>query len=254
MRLHHEVTGRGPDLLLLHGWGLHGGVWSEVLPGLAAAYRVHIIDLPGHGRSPGTARWDLAALADRLLELAPAGSLWLGWSLGGLVALAAALRCAERVRRLILVGATPRFVSAADWSCAVAPALLEEFAASLARDHRATIERFLSLQLGQGEPERAALRRLRAEVFRFGEPEPAALRAGLDLLRCTDLRAELARIAVPATIIHGGRDRLAPPAAGAFLARRLPRAAFHPLAFAGHAPFLSEPETFVRLCREAERD
>jgi pimeloyl-[acyl-carrier protein] methyl ester esterase len=253
MRLHHEVIGRGPDLVLLHGWGVHSGVWSTVLPRLAATNRVHLVDLPGHGRSPGAASWDLEWLADRLLNLMPAGSAWLGWSLGGLVALLAALRSSDRIGRLILLGATPRFVSGPGWTHAMAPELLEGFASSLQRDYRPTITRFLTLQLGDSAAERAALRELRAEVFRFGDPDPDSLRAGLAILRDTDLRDDLRRVPVPATIIHGGRDRLVPVAAGNYLASSLPRAEHHVFPFAGHAPFLSDPEAFVRLCREASR-
>lgn len=251
MRLHHETIGQGPDLLLLHGWGLHGGVWSTVAGALARTHRLHIVDLPGHGRSPSDGAWRLPEIADRLHELMPAGSVWLGWSLGALIALAAAARRPDRIRRLVLVGATPRFTTAPDWPCAVPAELLEDFERSLMRDARATITRFLSLQLGTGESERAVLRGLRAEAFRFGEPSAAALYSGLDVLRRSDLRDELSRIATPTTVIHGECDRLVPPSAASELARRLPRARRCLLARAGHAPFLSAPEAFLQSCLEA---
>lgn len=252
MHLHHEVTGQGPDLVLLHGWGLHGGIWSTVLARLADAYRVHVVDLPGHGRSPG-GPWDLEVLAEELLDAMPAASTWLGWSLGGLVALAAASR-SDRLAHLILVAATPRFVSAPDWPCGIAPEVLAEFATALERDYGSTITRFLSLQAGDGPEQRSILRRLRAEATRYGEPDRAALRSGLAALRHTDLRDALAHVGCPATVIQGGHDRLVPSDAATRLARMLPRASAHVLASAGHAPFLSAPETFVRLCREARRD
>lgn len=253
MHLHHEVAGRGPDLLLLHGWGLHGGVWSPLLPDLVEHFRVHVIDLPGHGRSMGSGGWALPALADRLLDLVPARSLWVGWSLGALVALAAAQRRPDGVGGLILVAATPRFVSDSTWPCAVAPEVLEEFASSLEQNCRSTINRFLSLQLGEGDAERAVLRRLRAEAFRFGEPDRAALREALEVLRGSDFRGELPRIEAPARVVHGECDRLAPPAAGLYLARELRCLGHHRFPRAGHAPFLSDPDAFVQLCREAAR-
>ena len=51
MNLHVESSGRGESLVLLHGWGMHGGVWSDVAEKLAADFRVHSVDLPGYGRS-----------------------------------------------------------------------------------------------------------------------------------------------------------------------------------------------------------
>ncbi len=47
--LHVEVTGSGAPLVLLHGWGMHGGVWTDVAAQLAQDFRVHSVDLPGHG-------------------------------------------------------------------------------------------------------------------------------------------------------------------------------------------------------------
>jgi pimeloyl-[acyl-carrier protein] methyl ester esterase len=51
MALHVETFGSGPDLVLLHGWGMHGGVWGDFALRLAEHHRVHAIDLPGHGYS-----------------------------------------------------------------------------------------------------------------------------------------------------------------------------------------------------------
>jgi len=46
-----RIEGRGRDLVLLHGWGFHSGAWDGVAGELASRYRLHRIDLPGHGRS-----------------------------------------------------------------------------------------------------------------------------------------------------------------------------------------------------------
>ena len=61
--LHVEIRGTGPDLVLLHGWALHGGMWGPWLDELGRRARLHLIDLPGHGRS----RWPDA---DRLVSQA----------------------------------------------------------------------------------------------------------------------------------------------------------------------------------------
>jgi pimeloyl-ACP methyl ester carboxylesterase len=53
--LHHESSGSGPPVLLVHAFGLSGAVWRPVVPLLATDRRVIVVDLPGHGRSPATA-------------------------------------------------------------------------------------------------------------------------------------------------------------------------------------------------------
>ena len=47
-----DIRGDGPDLVLLHGWALHGGMWGPWIDELARHARLHLVDLPGHGRSP----------------------------------------------------------------------------------------------------------------------------------------------------------------------------------------------------------
>lgn len=262
MVMHVETLGRGQDIVLVHGWGLHGGVWRELAGRLAASFRVLLPDLPGHGRSPA-ANGDIT-LADVVAELQghmTAPAVWVGWSLGALVALTAARRFPQRVSRLVLIGATPKFVQAPDWPCAMPPQTLAQFARDLGDDYRATLVRFLSLQMGSGDVQgctsaasagsaRAAVRQLHALLMEHGEPEPAALRSGLQWLANTDLRADLPAIAAPALVLHGQHDRLVPPAAAEFLARQLPAARLALIPSAGHAPFLSHPDATWNVLTE----
>ncbi len=53
-RLPYWVIGRGPDLVLVHGWPVDGRTWRRVVPLLAEHFRCHVIDLPGAGRSTWT--------------------------------------------------------------------------------------------------------------------------------------------------------------------------------------------------------
>jgi malonyl-CoA O-methyltransferase len=242
-----ETRGTGPDLVLLHGWALHGGTWGPWLDRLASRHRLHLVDLPGHGRSPwpeqATTLTDLAQAASPRV---PAGAAVLGWSLGGLVALELArLRTAD-IAALVLVATTPRFLKSEDWPSAMEPATLQGFAAGLAGDYRRTIANFLALQTWGDEHATQALRVLRASLAAHGEPDPRALSAGLGILRDADLRDALPRLAVPTLVIAGEHDRITPAAAGRELAARLPTARYREIAKAGHAPFLSHADEVTR--------
>jgi pimeloyl-[acyl-carrier protein] methyl ester esterase len=251
MTLHVEVQGRGPALVLLHGWGLHGGVWEPLLPELTPRFTVHVVDLPGHGYSRGLAAPSTAEeMARPILASLPQPATWLGWSLGGIVALAAARLAPATVQRLALVGATPKFAQSPDWPHGMPLDTLRAFADELERDYRGVLLRFLSLQLGNGEAQRALLRTLRASLFSRGEPSVASLRAGLAILEDSDLRASLGEIAAPALVVHGARDRLVPVEAGEHLAAHLRRATLRRLEADGHAPFLSRPQEFARWLTE----
>lgn len=154
--LHVDSAGSGPPLVLLHGWALHGGLFAPLVPALARRFRVHVVDLPGHGHSPAVDPYTLdgivARLDDRFARAAPLTVL--GWSLGGTVALRWALRAPVHVARLVLVCATPRFVAADGWAHAMAPVTLARFADELRVAYRATLQRFLTLQV-QGSDEGA---------------------------------------------------------------------------------------------------
>jgi len=245
VKLHVATVGRGPDLVLLHGWGLHSGIWTPLLPALSRSHRVSCIDLPGHGHSPAPpADLDLEALAAAVAAHAPHDATWLGWSLGGQVALAAAL-AGYAVRRLVLVATTPRFVAGPGWDCGVAPATLAGFATSLAADHRKTVRDFLALQLRGDRRAATLLGELRKVLAQCREPDPGALRAGLAVLAEADLRVRLPAIRQPALVIAGARDRLTPAAAGQQLAAGLADGRFITMPGAAHAPFLSHPDEFL---------
>jgi pimeloyl-[acyl-carrier protein] methyl ester esterase len=242
-----ERGGQGPPLVLLHGWGLHGGVFHGLAARLGERFETWCVDLPGHGGSGPLARFTLETVARAVAERVPAGALWLGWSLGGMVALAAAAQA--RAARLVLVSASPRFVADGEWP-GVAPALLDGFAADLEVDHRATLNRFIALQARGSEQARAEFRALREGLFDRGEPDLAALRGGLAILKEADLRPVLGGIAQPLLLVGGRRDTLVPPPALERTAKALPRGEAVVLDGAGHAPFISHPAAFDAVVTE----
>ena len=106
--LYHEVHGEGEPLVLLHG-GVHGIVGIQPLvEAMARRRRVIAVELEAHGRSGAAGRplsWDAMAadVVDLLRSLGLDAADWMGYSLGGGVALRAALHRPEAVRRLVLV-------------------------------------------------------------------------------------------------------------------------------------------------------
>src|SRR6185437_12924270 len=73
--LYMETQGQGPELLLLHGWGLHGGIWDTLVPKLAPHLRITRVDLPGHGRSRDVPMpHSLTELALQIMAAVPPGA------------------------------------------------------------------------------------------------------------------------------------------------------------------------------------
>lgn len=250
--LHVHSSGNGLDMVLLHGWGMHSGIWHDLVPQLERDYRLHRVDLPGHGHSHAVSgRFDLAQLAglirDSVATQLQGPAVWLGWSLGGLAALQIALDDPQQVRALILVASTPRFTRAADWPQAMDPAVLENFADQLNADHQATLQRFLALQVKGSEDARGALRELRQRILDEARVDPVALQSGLAILQQADLRQRLPELnSLPLLWIHAGQDRLVPVEIQNEALLQEPNMQRVIMQGAGHAPFISRAEEFIQ--------
>lgn len=239
-----------PDLVLLHGWGMHSVVWDPIVPALLEHYQVTVIDLPGMGRSPlPGGHYDLDYVIQHLLAVAPARAVWMGWSLGGEIATAIAARHPERVSALLLVASNPSFAQRDDWSCAMASQQLQQFRDFYEEDPEGTLIRFLSLQCRGSRRMKEDIRFLQEILYLQGLPAPQALRAGLRLLAELDVRADFQRLSQPVQFLLGANDVLVPEAlAPALLAlvegtQRICQITV--LAESGHVPFLSEPDAFL---------
>lgn len=241
MALHIQIAGSGPPLVLIHGWALHGGVFAPLVDRLQDDFELHLVDLPGHGHSrDAQVSLALPECVEEILARTPEAA-WLGWSLGGLFALHAA-SVSARVRGLVLVAATPRFVRGEDWPHAVERTVFAQFGVDLQQDYRGTLERFLALDTLGSEHARAELRTLKDTVYARGEPAPRALQEGLALLEDGDLRELLPMLAVPNLWISGRRDRLVPPTAMRHAAALAPHGRYLDIAGGGHAPFLGHAD------------
>ncbi|MFO1350577.1 MAG: pimeloyl-ACP methyl ester esterase BioH [Gammaproteobacteria bacterium] len=248
MSLHITTCGSGATrLVLLHGWGFHGGVWDELAARLSPDYQVSAVDLPGHGLSPllrGGNR--LEDWAEQLAAQIPGPAIWLGWSLGGLVAQAVAARYPERVQALVLATSSPRFTQAPDWPHGLPPAALDTFAARLQGNFPKTLREFIALQVQTPQFDAARLHALGDRLCAH-PPSAEALHAGLALLTSSDLRAACTRLQCPAIAIYGDRDTLAPAAQAADWRGLWPGLATVCIAGAAHLPFLSHTEHFMRI-------
>ncbi|MBI3222460.1 MAG: alpha/beta fold hydrolase [Nitrosomonadales bacterium] len=264
----------GAPLLLIHGWGMHGGMWRGVAEQMAQHCSVMAVDLPGHGYSAwggkcknDSGKWGvesgktaphsplatchstLDSIVDQLSSQFDGTLSLCGWSLGGQVALRWAMRHPQQVRRLILVASTPCFVRQPDWCCAMAGATLQEFAAALQQNYALTLRRFLALQVRGSEQERELLVTLRDALFSRGEPDFSALQSGLDILRDCDLREQLAGMETDTLVLAGERDTLTPVQASSYMASQLPHAQLATIRGAAHAPFMSHPEEFLQCLK-----
>ena len=241
--VHVEVAGDGPPLVLLHGWAMHGGIFAPLVERLRARFRLHVVDLPGHGHSRDSeVPLQLQPCVDAIAAVVPSGAPWCGWSLGGLIALHAAATRPGDVPALAMLCASPRFVRGEDWTHGVPAEVFRDFASGLRDDYRGTLDRFVALEAFGSEHAKEEIRTLREGLFERCEPAASVLADGLALLETTDLRDVLPGLQVPSLWLAGRRDRLVDPRAMRQAAALAPASTVHVVEHAGHAPFLTHAD------------
>ncbi|ENF7818645.1 pimeloyl-ACP methyl ester esterase BioH [Enterobacter soli] len=239
-----QTVGTGNcHLVLLHGWGLNAEVWHCVSEELASHFTLHLVDLPGFGRSHGYQAMSLDEMAQQVLDAAPQNAIWLGWSLGGLVASQIALTHPERVQALVTVASSPCFSARDAWP-GIKPDVLAGFQQQLSEDFQRTVERFLALQTMGTETARQDARTLKNTVLSLPMPDVEVLNGGLEILKTVDLREPLATLALPHLRIYGYLDGLVPRKVVPLLDTLWPQSESHVVAKAAHAPFISHPAEF----------
>jgi pimeloyl-ACP methyl ester carboxylesterase len=231
-------AGAGRALVLVHGAGGGGVVWSPQLDGLSDVARVIALDLPGHGATGGagaSAIGDYVAWVADFLDAAGLRRMVLGGhSMGGAVAQALALGHPERIDGLVLVGTGSRL--------RVLPRLLD-----LCRDDPAEARRLIG-GLAYG-PRTPAERVVEAERALLATPSEVLLG---DFMACDrfDVMATVGALRDPTLILVGREDRLTPPKYATFLAGAIPGARVVEVPEAGHFPQLEQPGAVNAAIRE----
>jgi len=255
--LHFVRHGRGPALVLLHGFTGSGQGMAEITQPLEQDYETLALDLPGHGQSTGPVRPDTdgfdECVDDLVATLESAGhhrAHWLGYSMGARLALGCAVRHPGSVESLVLLGGRAGIVDPVERA-----ARRREDAVLAARIESVGVETFVDEWLAQ--PMFATLRRRGARFLAEQRRQRVSNSArGLaDSLRRLGPGAQpplfdaLPNVAVPVLLVAGALDRKFVALAHA-LAGQLPQAEICEIADAGHAAHLEQPEAFVHAVQD----
>ncbi|MEY2569869.1 MAG: 2-succinyl-6-hydroxy-2,4-cyclohexadiene-carboxylate synthase [Acidimicrobiaceae bacterium] len=241
--LHAEVDGRGPRLVLVHGFSQTRRCWGAVGDDLATDHEVVRVDAPGHGRSSEF----FAGLRTGARLIADQGgrATYLGYSMGGRFVLHLALANPELVHGVVLVGATGGIDDAE--ARARRREVDEAMAARLERDG---LQPFLDAWLAQplfaglSEPMQFRAERLENTVDGLADSLRQAGTGAQD-----PLWARLGRIEVPVLVVAGERDEKF-AAEAVRLGEAIGASATVALVpDAGHAAHLEQPDAFLAIAR-----
>ncbi len=246
-------------LVLLHGWGLNSGVWQPLIAQLSSQltnqFQIITIDLPGFGQNNQLTvePYSLENICHHIDKIIQQPAIYLGWSLGGLVATQIALSYPEKVLGLITVASSPLFVEQSEIDSKVAswpgikPCVLGGFHQQLSKDTAKTIKEFLKIQ-AMGSPHiRQDVKQITNLVMELPLPNKSALNDSLALLASTDFRQQLTSILSPFLRLYGGNDSLVPKSITDTVALLAPNSNQHIFPHASHAPFISHLNDFSKV-------
>ncbi len=235
--------GRGPDLVFLHGAGDQAGAWSKTAPALMDRYRVHLLDLPGHGESDpaaGPLKYStvlagveafLASLAPRRPPSGGTPPILVGHSMGGWLAMVYAHRHPDRTARLVAVNGSPL---RGDPSVNLMPADREEARRTMAAMRDPSSPKTPDFVLD--------------DVVRWMASGPVGrMMRQLEDMESHLLDGRAGEIQTPVDLIWGEADRLLDLDHARRLERELPAARLHVVERCGHLPPNECPERFLEL-------
>ena len=200
--LWHKTIGKGPNLVLLHGWAFNSDIFLNLINKYKNNYCITVIDLPGHGRSPNI-DGDLESWCNEIIKLIPEKSILLGWSLGGLLSTFIANQI--KVNELILVATSPCLVNNNNWKFGIESQVFNQFVKNLKSDSTKTLKRFVSLQSN----DKAQIYALHQSIQKYPASQ-SALDIGLEIILNSDLRDNYKNISIPKKSILGSLDTLVP--------------------------------------------
>jgi len=243
VKLHYEITGSGPELLLISGLGASRKSWLPVLPQLSERHTCITFDNRGAGLSdvppgPYTIEQMSDDTAALLAHLGTGPVPAVGWSMGGVILQALLLDHPDTVSRAVLLSTLPSYTDVQHaWldgllalrAAGVDPVVLGTsgiawgFTPYTLTDHTAV---YAALQLGAADPEATSA---------------AGFAAQAAAIRVFDRRPELSAITTPVLVLVGAEDVLTPPSQSLEIAERISGSRLVVLPRGGHGMVVEFP-------------
>ena len=234
VKIHYEVYGDGPALILTHGYSSTSAMWEGQIEALSKHHKLVLWDMRGHGKSDYPADpnaysealtiGDIAALLD---QIGTRRAIVGGLSLGGYMSLAFYRAHPERVAALLIIDTGPGFKK-------------DEARAAWNKRAHETAERFER----DGLSVLKSLSRERSSVTHRDARGLALAARGMLTQRDASVMEVLPEIAVPSLIVVGADDT---PflAASDYMAAKIPGAKKVVIPSAGHAVNIDQPQAFI---------
>lgn len=252
------VTGNSraaQDIVFVHGFGTEQSVWGEVAAAFADQYRLVLFDNVGAGRSLPEAfvqhRYlGLHQYASDLLDIGSTlqlrDAILVGHSLGAMIGVLAAIKVPARFAKLVLIGASPRYLDDGDYHGGFTMPALNDLYQAVMLDYAGWADRFASSAMANEHQPNLA-RRFAATMKTI--PKERALTVLCSIFQ-SDHRAEVSRIDRPTLLIQASDDIAVPLEVAEFLHRTINGSRLTLIDATGHLPHVSAPQQVIAAMRD----
>ncbi|ARC54058.1 pimeloyl-ACP methyl ester esterase BioH [Candidatus Riesia pediculicola] len=250
-KLSWKTVGFGKqNIVLIHGFGFNSEVWKNTIHQEDRNFRFHLVDLPGHGCNHQVLIESVDQVIEKIWENSPKRAIWLGWSLGGLIASEIALRYKDQVRALITVSSSLYFIQEKKdhllWP-GITEKSLKNFKNQLSENFEETIRRFLFIQNLGSNRLKKDLKSLKNSILSYPRPNLESLSFWINVLRKIDLRKVMSKFKKPFLRIYGEFDQIVPKSVIPLINFLIPNSQSVLIKGSSHAPFISHSEIFNKI-------
>ena len=230
MNLNIERYGKGEKIVFIHGSGLNTNIWHKQRDYLSSFFEVILIDLPGHGNSPGNGCDSVEGYRDAIFnaikESKLEGCYMVGHSLGGAIALSFAISYPQVLKGLILIATGAKLK--------VFPQLLE----GILKDKEKTLREITNFAFSSKADKKLL-------DYQYNESLKCSSEVIYkDFFACDNFNVmnTINSISLPTLIICGKEDALTPPKYAEFLQKQIKNSTLVLIEDSGHVPLLERPE------------
>ncbi|WP_245678293.1 alpha/beta fold hydrolase [Chondromyces crocatus] len=247
------MMGAGEKILVFaHGFGANQTAWRRQVEVLSSHYQILLFDHVGHGLSDWSAysprRYGtLHGYAMDLLEVLSAAQAervyFVGHSMSGMIGLLAAIAQPQRFEKLILLGASPRYVNEEVYRGGFDPHEIDATYEAMSTNYHAWAAGYAGAMMAT--PDRPHLAVEFAESLSSIRPDIA--QAVIRMILESDHREDLPRLTVPTLVVQSTGDLAVPQHVGRYMAERIPHSTYRTVEASGHFPHISAPEATTQL-------
>lgn len=251
---HVNVIGRADaarTMVFVHGFGTDQTAWADVQAAFLAGYRVVLLDNVGGGKTPPEAfvqvhYLNLHRYAADLLDVCEAlqikDAVLVGHSVGAMISVLAALRQPERFSRLVLIGASPRYLNDTDYHGGFSKEDLDGLYRAMESSYNAWADQFAPAVM-QNADRPGLSQRFAASIKSI--PQERALTVLCSIFQ-SDHRADVQKLKHPTLLIHANDDLAVPLAVAHYLHHAIAGSQLAVIDATGHLPHISAPAAVLK--------